>query len=107
MAVTPQTNTTLEEIAQVLLKAHTVAICGHVSPDGDCLGSGLGLACALRQLGKTVFTLTAGPESIDASLRFLPGTFQLMSASLLSDVPDPFPSGWGRGTRCAAVQGQR
>lgn len=90
MAVTPQTNTTLEEIAQVLLKAHTVAICGHVSPDGDCLGSGLGLACALRRLGKTVFTLTAGPESIDASLRFLPGTSQLMSASLLSDVPDVF-----------------
>lgn len=90
MTVTPQTNTTLEEIAQVLLAANTVAICGHVSPDGDCLGSELGLASALRQLGKTVYTLTAGPEAIDESLQFLPGADRLMAASCYHGAPGAF-----------------
>lgn len=88
MAVTPQSNTTLEEIAEVLLKAQTIAICGHVSPDGDCLGAGLALAHALRGLGKKVAALTARPEPIEPGLRFLPGADTLMAAVDYSGVPD-------------------
>lgn len=90
MAVTPQTNTTLEAIAEALLPVRTVAICGHVSPDGDCLGSGLGLAAALRQLGKDVFCLTARDEAIEPGLRFLPGAETLMPACAYEGVPDVF-----------------
>lgn len=90
MAVTPQTNTTLEEIAEVLLKARTVAVCGHVSPDGDCLGSGLALAHVLRGLGKQVTALVARPEPIEPGLRFLPGADSLMAASEYDGTPDVF-----------------
>ncbi len=90
MAVTPQSNTTLEEIAEVLLKAQTIAICGHVSPDGDCLGAGLALAHALRGLGKKVAALTARPDPIEQGLRFLPGADMLMAAADYDGVPDVF-----------------
>ena len=43
MAVTPQTNTTLRAIADELARRDDFVICGHVSPDGDCLGSQLAL----------------------------------------------------------------
>lgn len=42
MTVTPQTNTTLSEIASALAERDHFVIGGHVSPDGDCLGSALG-----------------------------------------------------------------
>lgn len=90
VAVTPQTNTTLEEIAEVLLRAQTVAICGHVSPDGDCLGSGLALANALRGLGKQVTALTARPEPVEPGLRFLPGADALLAAADYDGIPDVF-----------------
>ena len=54
MAVTPQTNTDLGAIAEALRSRDDFIICGHVSPDGDCLGSQLGLAAALKGLGKRV-----------------------------------------------------
>ena len=51
MSVTPQTNADLPAIAQALAERDDVVISGHVSPDGDCLGSQLVLAHALRTLG--------------------------------------------------------
>ena len=38
MPVTPQTNVSLTEISAVLKSRDGYVICGHVSPDGDCLG---------------------------------------------------------------------
>ena len=38
MPVTPQTNVSLTEISAVLKSRDDYVICGHVSPDGDCLG---------------------------------------------------------------------
>ena len=73
MAPTPQTNTDLAAIADVLRASDDVVICGHVSPDGDCLGSQLALAAALRSLGKRVACLLAKDEPADARLSFLPG----------------------------------
>lgn len=73
MAVTPQTNTTLAEIAEALKGADDIVIGGHVSPDGDCLGSQLCLAAALRQLGKTVTCTLASEKPFDPALMFLPG----------------------------------
>ena len=48
MSVTPQTNADLPAIAQALAERDDVVISGHVSPDGDCLGSQLVLAHAAR-----------------------------------------------------------
>ena len=48
------TKRTSDELVRALLKARTVAICSHVSPDGDTIGSALALRLGLLQLGKRV-----------------------------------------------------
>ena len=45
---------TVERILESLEEAKTICIVGHVRPDGDCIGSQLGLAMALENAGKTV-----------------------------------------------------
>ena len=98
MTVTPQTNTTLSEIASALAERDHFVIGGHVSPDGDCLGSALGLAWALRQLGKEVACVLARGEEPPSDLMFLPGADGLVPAAgfegpcecfIAVDVPTP------------------
>lgn len=81
MAVTPQTNTDLPSAARFLASHDDFVVCGHVSPDGDCLGSQLGLAAALRSMGKRVTCLLAKDEPVDERLGFLPGAADLVPAS--------------------------
>lgn len=71
----------LSAVADVLRQAETVVICGHVSPDGDCLGSQLALARALEQLDKKVTCLLAYKDAIDYGLRFLPGIDHMVPAA--------------------------
>ncbi len=92
MAVTPQTNTTLAQIAEVLKSHDDFVICGHVSPDGDCIGSQLGLAWALRSLGKRATCLLAKDEPIDERLAFLPGASDLVFAGRFQGVAKTFVS---------------
>jgi phosphoesterase RecJ-like protein len=42
------------QIAQVIRKAERIAICSHVRPDADSIGSGLALYFILKELGKDV-----------------------------------------------------
>lgn len=81
MAVTPQTNTDLASAAEFLATHDDFVICGHVSPDGDCIGSQLGLAAALRSLGKQATCLLAKDEPVDARLGFLPGIEDMVPAA--------------------------
>lgn len=78
--VTPLTNTTLEAIARFIEEHESFAICGHVNPDGDCLGSQLALEQGLRVLGKRVTGLLATDQPIEDKLRFLPGSQNLIPA---------------------------
>lgn len=80
MAPTPQTNTDLAAIAALLKERDDFVVCGHVSPDGDCIGSQLGLAWALRALGKHVTCVLAKDEPADVRLSFLPGFDELIPA---------------------------
>ena len=80
MPVTPQTNVSLTEISAVLKSRDDYVICGHVSPDGDCLGSQLALAEILRRLGKRVACVLAKPEKPDVRLSFLPGLADMVYA---------------------------
>ena len=73
MALTKQTNTTLEEIAQVMDRNQSFVICGHVGPDGDCLGSQLALAHVLIAKGKDVEVILAANDPIEPSLSIMPG----------------------------------
>lgn len=74
------TGASLREVAQVLAPLDDIVICGHVSPDGDCIGSQLGLAAALKQQGKRVTCLLAKNEPIDYGLHFLPGIDDMVYA---------------------------
>jgi phosphoesterase RecJ-like protein len=44
----------IDRIIEALRESHTVCIVGHIRPDGDCVGSQLGLTLALRNEGKKV-----------------------------------------------------
>ena len=44
----------LLETGRMLQAAESIVLCTHVSPDGDTLGSALGLARFLRQQGKQI-----------------------------------------------------
>ncbi len=60
---------TVERIIDVLTAARTVCVVGHVRPDGDCVGSQLGLAMALESIGKEVTVWNQDP--MPDKLRFL------------------------------------
>jgi len=90
MAITPQSNATLEQIADVLRKAGSVMIAGHVSPDGDCVGSQLALACMLESMGKQVTCLLASEGPLDPTLEYLPRADRMVPASQELSVPDVF-----------------
>ncbi len=80
MTATPQTNTTLEELAYLILDQDNFVICGHISPDGDCLGSQLALAAALQSQGKQVTCVLVKNEPVDTYLHFLPGSQDMVYA---------------------------
>lgn len=87
---TPQTNTTLSEIAERLSALDDFVICGHVNPDGDCLGSQLALMHALRALGKNAHCVLAKPDPVEANLLFLPGVEEMQAASEYCGSPSVF-----------------
>lgn len=80
MAVTPQTNTTLEAMAERMKGCDDFVLCGHVNLDGDCLGSQLALMHALHAIGKRATCLLVERDSVDLGLRFLPGTDDMVAA---------------------------
>lgn len=49
------------EVVEALRAAHSILIGAHKNPDGDCLGSALGLRLALSELGKRAEAYCAGP----------------------------------------------
>lgn len=55
----------------LVVPAQRIALLAHEHPDGDCLGSALGLAHILRALGKTCVPACADPAP--KYLSFLPG----------------------------------
>lgn len=74
----------LEDIAKQLLEYHDLILVGHAIPDGDCIGSMLGLACALRSLDKSVQLILENP--VPVIYHYLPGweDIKLPQASALS-----------------------
>jgi phosphoesterase RecJ-like protein len=66
----------IDRILDVLRASQNVCVVGHVRPDGDCVGSQLGLTLALRGEGKTVCCWNENP--VPEKYRFLDrdGDFQ-------------------------------
>ncbi len=72
----------LADIAVVLRRAKSVLICGHIMPDGDCLGSVLAMGLMMEKLGKKV--TMAGPDPVPEIYGFLPGVERF----LVTETPD-------------------
>ena len=60
-----------EAIAKLIRDAETIAVCSHISPDGDTLGSAAAMQIALEKLGKKVSLFCDG--KVPDQLSFLPG----------------------------------
>lgn len=66
------------EAAQAVADARSIIIVTHVQPDGDAIGTTLGLANALRAAGKSVDVAVDG--GVPVYLRFLPGSDTFLAA---------------------------
>ncbi|MGN1245730.1 MAG: bifunctional oligoribonuclease/PAP phosphatase NrnA [Muribaculaceae bacterium] len=64
-------NEELLQLKDYVTRLNNIVITCHLSPDGDAMGSSLGLMHALELLGKTVHVVT--PDMPPRSLNFLPG----------------------------------
>lgn len=76
-------------VAVELRKAASVAVCSHVKPDGDAIGSVLALTLALREAGIPAVPTLADADVPPASYAFLPGFGLFVAASEL-EQPDVF-----------------
>lgn len=61
----------IERLHRLLKESHHIILTCHVRPDGDAIGSTLGLMHLLRQFGKEVNVVI--PDQAPRSLSFLPG----------------------------------
>jgi phosphoesterase RecJ-like protein len=59
----------LDRILETIREAKTICVVGHLRPDGDCIGSQLGLTLALRAAGKEV--VCWNQDAVPEKYRFL------------------------------------
>lgn len=71
----------IEAASRAIRSASRVVICGHVSPDGDCMGSVLGLTLGLRTLGIDAVPTLADERPAPVTYAFLPGHDLFRAAS--------------------------
>lgn len=64
-----------QEIQQAIQKANQVGITAHIRPDGDAIGSVLGLGLALQNSGKKVQMVLR--DGVSSTFRHLPGADQI------------------------------
>ena len=92
----------ISEVAAALDGAHRILVAAHRNPDGDAIGSLLGLTHLLRDRGKSPVAYC--PDGMPRKLAFLPGATSVVGdvanerfdASVLLDTPDTglFPAGF-------------
>jgi bifunctional oligoribonuclease and PAP phosphatase NrnA len=97
-------------VAEALKGAGSIHVCAHVDPDGDAVGSMLGLTLALRSLGKNATPIIADGRLAPETYRFLPGFDLLKPAdgqypadvAVALDTPTPERLGDAQGLALAA-----
>ena len=72
-----------------LRRASSVVVCGHVRPDGDAIGSVLGMTLSLRENGIPAVPTLANAEDAPSTYAFLPGFGLYVPADQL-EAPDVF-----------------
>ncbi len=77
-------NEELLQLRDYITRYNNIVITCHLSPDGDAVGSSLGLMHALETVGKTVHVVV--PDMIPRSLMFLPGAKDVIVFTKQEDV---------------------
>jgi phosphoesterase RecJ-like protein len=67
----------ISEIVRQIANNQRFLVCAHASPDGDAIGSTLGLMLGLEKLGKDVVAYNA--DGVPDTFRFLPGADRLLT----------------------------
>lgn len=70
-------------VRELIERSNRIIITCHMSPDGDAIGSSLGLCHILNNLGKDARVVT--PDIPPASLQFLPGARDIIPYSKYTD----------------------
>lgn len=83
------TEAALSRAAETLRGARSVVIGAHVDPDGDAVGSALGLLHILDQAGIPATPILPTPEALPRTYAFLPGADRFRHADEVA-VPDVF-----------------
>ena len=73
----------IDKIIGQIETSQTICVVGHMRPDGDCIGSQLGLALALQEAGKKVWCWNQDP--VPQKYRFLDPDKIFTETSLLLD----------------------
>jgi len=68
----PAIHATIEQLGEIFRKHDSFVIMSHVRPDGDAIGSQIGLGFALMAAGKTVRLINE--DGLPENLAFLPGS---------------------------------
>jgi bifunctional oligoribonuclease and PAP phosphatase NrnA len=67
----------MNEIAEILRREDRFLVVSHINPDGDAIGSLLGMYLGLREMGKEVRALSAA--SVPDTYDFLPGKMSIVA----------------------------
>jgi len=70
----------IDRILEAIAESHTICVIGHIRPDGDCVGSQLGLALALKHEGKKVCCWNEDP---------IPQKYEFLDPDHLFQKPKP------------------
>ncbi len=76
-----------EEIAEACRAYDGFSICGHINPDGDCIGSVLGMMWMLEAMGKEVQPLIALDGPLDDAIASMPGADALVRVEDARSMP--------------------
>jgi phosphoesterase RecJ-like protein len=80
----PDAGASYEQAAAALKSASSAVVCAHVDPDGDAIGSALGVTLLLRRLGVDAVPALADEAGAPPTYEFLPGFEEFRPASELS-----------------------
>ncbi|HKJ27878.1 MAG TPA: bifunctional oligoribonuclease/PAP phosphatase NrnA [Anaerolineales bacterium] len=82
----------VQQIRLRIEQAEQILITSHARPDGDSIGSTLGLGLALAQTGKNIELVSA--DGVPAALKFLPGSEKIKNhATITADLVIVLDSG--------------
>ncbi|MDD2497081.1 MAG: bifunctional oligoribonuclease/PAP phosphatase NrnA [Desulfitobacteriaceae bacterium] len=79
-------NNSLKEIADRIKKSDSILLTAHILPDGDSIGSVLGLGLALKSLSKKVLMVMEDP--VPHLYHFLAGSSKIILPDSIKEIPE-------------------